>query len=227
MKIIAHARNGFRTKFGVPRQTTADSCLVTHIVFTPEYRIPEALRGIETFSHLWIIWGFDKVERGEASSESSEWSPTVRPPRLGGNVRLGVFATRSPNRPNRIALSSVRLLRVDATDEGKVLVVQGADMCDGTPIYDIKPYIPYTDAHTDATGGFTDTNASRRLTVTWRNNTEIPLTIRSELTEILAADPRPAYHNDPNRIYGLQYSNYEVKFRVQDNNVIVTDILPD
>ena len=198
------------------------------------------MRGIEQFSHLWIIWGFD--DSNAPQTEGSQWSPTVRPPRLGGNQRLGVFATRSPNRPNRIALSSVRLLRIEQTAEGHVLVVQGADMKNGSPVYDIKPYIPYTDSHPDAIGGFTDTTPAHKLNVVWTdkansdfqeiqktgaNQTSSNLvTTREEINEILAADPRPAYHNDPQRIYGFEYNGCEIKFRVtQEHIVYVTAVI--
>ncbi len=257
MKVIATAHNGFHSKFGVPRQTESDSVLLTRIVFTPEYRVGEALRGIEAFSHLWLIWGFETpFAGGEKHYTEAEWSPTVRPPRLGGNTRVGVFATRSPNRPNRIALSSVRLLKVEDTPEGKTLLVQGADMMDGTPIYDIKPYLPYTDCHPDATGGFTDAAPKRRLRVVWENEESQGRALKSkvesseferseafstnierseafstingqshkEIEEIIAADPRPAYHNDAERIYAFDYADFNIRFKVEGNTATILHI---
>lgn len=218
LEVIAHARNGFHSKFGVPRQTSQNSCLITRIVFEPQFRQKEALRGIEEFSHLWLIWGFTDFE-------GTPFSPTVRPPRLGGNTRVGVFATRSPNRPNHLALSSVRLIRKEETHEGIVLVVQGADMTDGTPIYDIKPYIPYTDAHHDATGGFTDYSSAPKLSVNWpEDERSLSPSLKAQLTEILSADPRPQYHDDPDRIYGLTYDNMEIKFSVSNGIANVRSI---
>ena len=223
LKTIAYARNGFHDKFGIPRQTLSDTQLLTRIVFTPEYRVREALRGIEGFSHLWLLWGFHRMPAGMAVGGDGErvgWSPTVRPPRLGGNIRMGVFATRSPNRPNPIGLSSVRLLRVeDSATEGRVLVVSGADMMDGTPVYDIKPYLAYTDAHPDAMDGFAGGGLSERLQVVWE--CVPPQTRKQELEEVLSYDPRPRYQDDADRIYRLDYAGYAVSFRVEGKRLIV------
>lgn len=218
MIVIARAHNGYKQKFGIPRQSGRASSVVTRIVFEPDFRMQEALRGIESFSHLWLIWGF---------SANSGWSPTVRPPRLGGNRRLGVFATRSPFRPNPVGLSSVRLERVEKTQsEGLVLVVSGADLMDGTPIYDIKPYLPYTDIHTDAVGGFAMNGADYRLQVVIPEILKEKLSedIIRDLTDILSEDPRPAYKNDGDEEYGLTYSNYNIRFKVQDRKATVIQI---
>ena len=212
MEIIARIHNDFPTKFGLPRQSGLAPSLRSKIVFEPAYRVPEALRGLEGFSHIWLIWGF---------SESKGWSPTVRPPRLGGNVRMGVFATRSPFRPNPIGLSSVRLEAIEKDgDYGLVLVVSGADLMDGTPIYDIKPYLPGADAHPDATSGFVGEHPQVLLEV------EIAPGLTAELSdaklatlrEILAQDPRPAYHAgqpDTDRTYGLSYAGRDIHFIVE------------
>ena len=215
---IAYARNGFSQKFGIPRQSREESCLLTQIVFAPEYRVREALRGIEGYSHLWLIWGFSDNKPGES------WSPTVRPPRLGGNKREGVFATRSPYRPNPLGLSSVRLLRVEETPaEGLILLVAGADLMDGTPIYDIKPYLSYTDAHPDARNGFAEATKDYKVPVEWL--TAAPEErIRMALEEILSQNPIPSYQNDPDRIYGLEYDGVEVHFSVAQNKVLVKKI---
>ena len=220
MKIIAHIRSDFPTKFGLPRQSGLVSELRAEIVFEPEYRNPDALRGLEGFSHLWIIWEFSEAKR-------DIWSPTVRPPRLGGNTRMGVFATRSPFRPNPIGLSCVEILGIRQDKElGPVIEVGGADLMDGTPIYDIKPYIPYADAHPEAKEGFTAQNQEYRLEV------EIPEEMQKQLLPdkldglygILAQDPRPSYQDDPERVYGFEYAGYEVKFRVNGNTLCVVDI---
>lgn len=214
---IAFARNGFTDKFGIPRQVREHSRLLTRIVFCPEYRSEEAIRGIEAFSHLWLLWGFHTVP------ETSHPSLTVRPPRLGGNVRMGVFATRSPFRPNPIGLTSVRLIEVEHTAQGPVLVVEGADMLDGTPIYDIKPYLGYCDSHPDARDGFVDTTPRTLLTVVWPE--PVPKGCpREELEEILSQDPRPAYQHDAQRIYGLDYSGWNIRFRVEDTSLYILDI---
>lgn len=185
------------------------------IVFEPEYRCEDAVRGLESFSHIWLIWCFSE-------SVSEKWSPTVRPPRLGGNVRMGVFATRSPFRPNPIGLSSVELERVELTpDRGPVLHVLGADLMDNTPIYDIKPYIAYADSHPDAKGGFTDRVEFKKLRVCLPENADAP----DGLEAVLENDPRPRYHDDPERIYGMQYAGREVKFRVYDGTVYVISIV--
>ena len=218
MKVIARIRSDFKTKFGIPRQSGLVPELVGKIVFEPEYRDPEALRGITGYTHLWLVWEFSEMIR------EGKWSPTVRPPRLGGNTRVGVFATRSPNRPNPIGLSSVRLLSVEKTEnEGTVLLVSGADLMDGTPIYDIKPYLPLSDCHPDAIGGFSDGKKDYALAV------EIPDEIVSglpadkieALRAILSEDPRPSYQNDPEREYGFPFAGYEIRFRVSDGILTV------
>ena len=219
MKIIARIRNDYDGKFGVPRQSGLVEEVVSTIVFEPEYRVPEALRGIEAFSHLWLIWAFDRTER-------ENWSPTVRPPRLGGNQRIGVFATRSPYRPNPIGLSCVRLIGVGKESEGTVLKVAGADLVNGTPIYDIKPYLPYADCKTDATGGFTDRTEKRRVEV------EIPEEPAGKMDEerlqalkaVLREDPRPAYQEDPERVYAFEFGGKHVEFRVENGVLTVLRI---
>ncbi len=226
MKVIARIENRFTGKFGIPRQSGLADTEEARIVFLPEYRNPDALRGIEGYSHLWILWDFSEAERKEA------WSPTVRPPRLGGNTRMGVFATRSPYRPNPIGLSSVRLVLVETdTPEGPVLVVSGADLMNGTPIYDIKPYLPYTDCHTDATSGFAGEYVDYRLAVDLPANVEAEALalgmdegMLQDLQNVLSLDPRPAYQNDPERRYGMSYGDYEVSFFVSDNRIQVSNI---
>ena len=211
MKVIAHIHTDFPTKFGIPRQSGIIASLQGCIVFEPEYRIIEAVRGLEAFSHIWILWEFSQAVR-------DTWSPTVRPPRLGGNVRKGVFATRSPFRPNPIGLSSVRLEKVEIDpDLGPVLYVSGIDLMDGSPIYDIKPYIAYTDSHPDAVSGFASTPAEYLLDVDFPKNLlqKVPERQRESLIEILAHDPRPQYQNDPERVYGLAFGGIEVKFKVE------------
>lgn len=204
---IAFARNGFTDKFGIPRQASKHTRLRTRIVFCPMYRSEDAIRGIEEFSHLWLIWGFHEVP------ETDHPALTVRPPRLGGNTRVGVFATRSPYRPNPVGLTSVRLIEVQHTQDGPVLVVEGADMLDGTPIYDIKPYLGYCDCHPDSRNGFVDTTPRILLTVAWPEQLPEDLPLQ-ELQEILEQDPRPAYHNDPERAYGIDYAGWNIRFRV-------------
>lgn len=216
---IATMRSAFPTKFGIPRQSGLVTELKSTIVFEPPYRNPEMLRGIEGFSHLWLIWSF--------SQSGDHWSPTVRPPRLGGNQRMGVFATRSPFRPNNIGLSSVRLERVELhTPEGPVLHVSGADLMDGTPIFDIKPYIPYADCHPEATEGFTGQVEMQALTVEIPPEllARFPVEKRDALVGVLAQDPRPRYQADASRVYGLEFGGYEVKFTVSDQILTVTDI---
>lgn len=216
MKMIARIHTPFKTKFGIPRQSGVASDVKGEIVFEPEYREAEAVRGLEGFSHIWLIWCFS-----EAVTE--KWSPTVRPPRLGGNVRMGVFATRSPFRPNPIGLSSVKLEKIEYSPErGPVLHVRGADLMDGTPIYDIKPYIAYADSHPDAKGGFTDSSEFKKLSVTLTEGLSDPLP--DGLGDVLANDPRPRYHNDPQRVYGMEYDGHEVKFRVCGDELIVLSI---
>ena len=221
IKVIARIRSDFKTKFGVPRQSGLVEALRARIVFEPEYRNADALRGIEGFSHLWLIWQFSEAVR-------EDWSPTVRPPRLGGNERMGVFATRSPFRPNPIGLSCVRLERVDLTNpRGPVLHVAGADLMDGTPIYDIKPYIPYADCHPEATEGFTGQVEMQELTVTIppEQLSRFPADKRDALIGVLTQDPRPRYQADANRVYGLEFGGYEIKFRVDSQTLTVTDII--
>ncbi|MBR6868315.1 MAG: tRNA (N6-threonylcarbamoyladenosine(37)-N6)-methyltransferase TrmO [Bacteroidales bacterium] len=213
MEVIARIHNDFPTKFGLPRQSSLAPSLRSKIVFEPAFRVPEALRGLDGFSHIWLIWGF---------SESEGWSPTVRPPRLGGNVRMGVFATRSPFRPNPIGLSSVRLEGIETDGEnGLVLIVTGADLMDGTPIYDIKPYLPGVDAHPEATDGFVGAHPQTLLTVELDPSLTAVLSAgqQAALREILAQDPRPAYHAgqpDSGRIYGLSYAGRDIHFTVCD-----------
>ncbi len=212
MNIIGRIGTDFPTKFGIPRQSGVVKELKGRIVFEPEYRNEDALRGIEGFSHLWLIWQFsENVREG--------WSPTVRPPILGGNTRVGVFATRSPFRPNPIGLSSVKLegVEVDPHD-GTVLVVSGADLMDGTPILDIKPYIPYADSHPEATEGFRSGGWNRMLEVDFPEELleKVPESHRQALIGVLANDPRPSYHNDPDRVYGMPFGDVEVKFSVNE-----------
>ena len=228
---IAVARNGFTDKFGIPRQSHEESCIETRIVFEPAYRVREALRGIEGYSHLWLIWGFsqcvmDKGQRTKGVTETPAWSPTVRPPRLGGNTRMGVFATRSPFRPNALGLSSVCLLRIEDTpQDGTVLVVSGADLLDGTPIYDIKPYLSYSDSHPDARNGFGEATRNYRLAVEAPAGVLKPALVQGcpwqALQEILSQDPRPAYQHDPMCVYHLDYAGWAVAFRVEDNRLKV------
>lgn len=220
MITIAHIHTDFKTKFGVPRQSGLVDGLEAKIVFEPQYRNADALRGLEGFSHIWLLWDFSEAHKAEG-----EWSPTVRPPRLGGNKRMGVFATRSPFRPNNIGLSSVRVSRIELnTPEGPVIYVEGADLMDGTPILDIKPYLPFTDCHPEATGGYTDqTRQQEPLEV------EIPQEVArlfSEkqlrgLQQILASDPRPHYIQDNTRVYAMEYGTHEVKFTVDGNHLTV------
>ncbi len=208
-------------KFGIPRQAGIVEELEGRIVFEPAFRDPEALRGIEGFSHLWLIWEFSENRR-------ENWSPTVRPPRLGGNARLGVFATRSPFRPNALGLSCVRLLGLERDEkDGPVLRVAGADLMDGTPIYDIKPYVPYADCRPDASAGFAP-DPGRRLEVVFRPGLEerIPAEKRAALTGILANDPRPRYQNDPRRLYGLCFGAQNLRFRVEGETLTVVEIEP-
>ena len=219
VKFIARVRSDFQTKFGIPRQSGLVEELESRVVFEPEFRNPDALRGIEGFSHLWLIWQFSAAVRGG-------WSPTVRPPRLGGNARMGVFATRSPFRPNPIGLSCVRLLGVEHGAEGPVLRVAGADLMDGTPILDIKPYLPYVDCRPEAVGGFAPAAPEQRLTVECPPEllATLPEGSRAALLGVLAEDPRPAYQNDPERVYGFGFAGLEVKFSVADGRLTVRDI---
>ena len=248
LKVIAYAHNGHTDKFGIPRQSRDESPILTRIVFEPEYCIPEALRGIEGYSHLWLIWGFSEVQRTdvrctkdvrgeEGTKEEMSWSPTVRPPRLGGNTRIGVFATRSPFRPNPIGLSSVRLVKAYSRPlpEGKgvscELLVSGADVLDGTPIYDIKPYLSFSDSHPDAINGFAEETKNRTLKVDWKAVQDLDITstkprqdLEREISYILSQDPRPGYQDDPEREYKMDYAGWCVTFRVQDGTVFVEKI---
>lgn len=220
MKIIATMHSAFPSKFGIPRQSGLVPELRSAIVFEPEYRNPDALRGLEGFSHLWLIWSFSKAVR-------ETWSPTVRPPRLGGNTRMGVFATRSPFRPNPIGLSSVKLEGVEHhPDLGPVIHVSGADLLDGTPIFDIKPYLPYTDAHPEALGGFTTGYQGYRLEVVFPPEllALVPEQEREALTGVLAQDPRPSYQEDPERVYGMAFRALDVKFTVRDQVLTVVAV---
>ena len=222
IKTIAHIHTEFPTKFGVPRQSGLVDTLRGRIVFEPEYRNADALRGLEGFSHLWLIWQFSKAKR-------QSWSPTVRPPRLGGNMRMGVFATRSPFRPNAIGLSSVRLVDIDySSPDAPAIIVAGADLMDGTPIFDIKPYLPYTDCHIDAKGGFTDTHIAAmdkiEVNISTALSSVIPKQTLDALIGTLECDPRPRYQHDPDRIYGMEFLDYDVKFVVDGDSLTVTDI---
>lgn len=219
LKIIARIETDFKTKFGIPRQSGLVD-LEALIVFEPEYRNDDALRGIEDYSHLWLIWNFSAAER-------DVWSPTVRPPRLGGNKRMGVFATRSPFRPNPIGLSSVKLLGTVKTAKGTALRVSGADLMNGTPIYDIKPYLPYTDCHPDAVGGFADQRLKDSLEVDFPDEllNLIPQNKKAALLELLSEDPRPHYISDCERVYGFEFADFEIKFRVENNLLIVVDVV--
>ena len=220
LKIIAEIRSDFPTKFGIPRQSGLVPELEALVVFRPEYRVPEALRGIEGYSHLWLLWEFSETKR-------EGWRPTVRPPRLGGNRRVGVFASRSPFRPNAIGLSCVKLLAVEHHPEwGTVLRVAGADLMNGTPIYDIKPYLPHADCHPEATGGYSAEGLAHALTVIippeWEE--KIPPAHRAALRAVLAQDPRPAYQQDSERIYGFPFAGLEVHFTVTDEVLTVCEI---
>lgn len=219
---IAHIRSDFSTKFGVPRQSGLVEELTAQVVFTPEYRDASALRGLDGFSHIWLIWEFSQAKR-------EGWSPTVRPPRLGGNKRLGVFATRSPFRPNPIGLSCVRLVEVRRDRElGPVLIVAGADLMDGTPIYDIKPYLPYADCKPDAAGGFASVPKGASLEVDCPTELleAVPEDKRLALLAVLAQDPRPQYQDDPGRVYGMSFAGLEVKFRVEGDRLTVVELGP-
>ena len=220
MKIIAKIYTEFDEKFGIPRQSGLVEETVGKIVFEPEYRNPEALRGIDGYSHLWLIWQFSKAIR-------EEWSPTVRPPRLGGNKRMGVFATRSPYRPNPIGLSSVKLIEVRQTDtEGTVLIVGGADLLSGTPIYDIKPYLAFTDSHPEAKGGFADGVKEYEIEVELSENAKANLGSGEEkkLISLLRQDPRPSYKSEDEKIYGMKLGGKEIKFKYENCKLIVTEI---
>ncbi len=220
IQVIARMHSDFATKFGIPRQSGLVEALRSTIVFEPEFRNPDALRGIEEFSHLWVIWQFSGAVR-------QGWSPTVRPPRLGGNTRMGVFATRSPFRPNNLGLSSVKLLGVEHTEAyGTVLHVGGADLMDGTPIFDIKPYIPYGDCHPEATGGFTDRAGEFLLHVDFPPALleRLPESKRDAAVGVLSHDPRPSYQRKPDRIYGLTFAGFDIRFRVEEGTLTVVDV---
>lgn len=220
IQVIARMKSDFSSKFGIPRQSGLVQELRSTIIFEPEFRNPDALRGLEDFSHLWLIWQFSEAVR-------SGWSPTVRPPRLGGNTRMGVFATRSPFRPNNLGLSCVRLLGLEQTKEyGTVIHVAGADLLDGTPIFDIKPYIPYADAQPDALGGFTTKADDYLLTVDFPDALlqQLPKDKQAAAIGVLAHDPRPSYQRDSDRVYGLQFAGFDIRFTVNEKTLTVTEI---
>lgn len=218
---IAYIHTEFPEKFGIPRQSGLASGLRAEIVFEPDYRNPDALRGLEGFSHLWLIWEF-------SANKSGGWQPTVRPPRLGGNAHMGVFATRSPFRPNPLGLSCVRIESIDFTDDrGPVITVCGADLMDGTPVYDIKPYISYADCHQDAVCGYVDSLGERKKEVIIQESAVGVIEddrVESALIETLSLDPRPTYHDDPDRVYGMSFAGYNVKFVVDDDTITVISI---
>ena len=217
IQIIARMKSDFSTKFGIPRQSGLVEELRSTIIFEPEFRNPDALRGIDGYSHLWLIWQFSEAVR-------TEWSPTVRPPRLGGNTRMGVFATRSPFRPNSLGLSSVKLLGIEHTEEfGTVLHVGGADLMDGTPIFDIKPYIPYGDCHPEATGGFTDTAGEFLLKVNFPEYllNQLPNGKQQAAIGVLSHDPRPSYQRQPDRVYGISFAGFDIRFTVEEDVLTV------
>jgi len=219
MKTIAHIYNDFDEKFGIPRQSGLTP-VISRVVFEKEYSVKEAFRGLEGFSHLWLIWKFSKAER-------ESWSPTVRPPRLGGNTRMGVFATRSPFRPNSIGLSSVKLVKIDLENpDGVTLYVEGADILNGTPVLDVKPYLAYTDSHPNASGGFSlsDKSAVLGVEVPESVKKEIPCEKYDSLISVLAQDPRPQYQDEPERIYTMAFGGMDVSFRVENHTLFVTKI---
>ena len=220
IQVIARMCSDFPTKFGIPRQSGLVNELESTIVFEPEFQNSDTLRGIEGYSHLWIIWQFSQAVR-------QDWSPTVRPPRLGGNIRMGVFATRSPFRPNNLGLSCVRLLSVEQTErDGTVLHVAGADLMDGTPIFDIKPYIPYSDAFPNAVGGFTDTADDFLLDVSFPSHllSRLPMRKQQAAIGVLSHDPRPSYQKKPDRIYGLTFAGFDIRFTVNEKTLTVIDV---
>ena len=220
INIIARMKSDFPSKFGIPRQSGLVEDLRSTIIFEPEFRNSDALRGLEDFSHLWIIWQFSEAVR-------KQWTPTIRPPRLGGNTRMGVFATRSPFRPNNLGLSSVKIIGLEHTEKyGTVIHVAGADLMDGTPIFDIKPYIPYSDCHPDATGGFTDTAKDFILKVDIPDTLlrKLPQSKHAALIGVLSHDPRPSYQEDPNRIYGISFAGFNIRFQVNQSTLHVLEI---
>ncbi|MBE7055090.1 MAG: tRNA (N6-threonylcarbamoyladenosine(37)-N6)-methyltransferase TrmO [Ruminococcaceae bacterium] len=219
MKIIAHIKTDFKEKFGIPRQSGLIPETMGVIIFEKEYRVAEAVRGLEEFSHIWLLWEFSKSRR-------EGWSPTVRPPLLGGNKRMGVFATRSPFRPNPIGLSCVKLEQVRYSKaDGPILLVSGADILDGTPIYDIKPYLPYADSHPEATGGFTECLPQRKLDIKieCEGFFDLPKNRQKEIADILSFNPTPSYKED-GKIYGMKYSDYEIKFKIEGKILYITEI---
>lgn len=221
LKVIARIHTDLPEKFGLPRQSGLIPELRGRIIFEPEYRNADAVRGVEDFSHLWLIWQFSEAVR-------QDWSPTVRPPRLGGNTRLGVFATRSPFRPNSLGLSCVKLLGIEQTKDGTVLHISGADLMDGTPIFDIKPYIPYADAHPDAVGGFTDTAGEFLLQVDFPADllSLLPEAKRAAAIGVLSHDPRPSYQRKPGRVYGLPFAGFDIRFTVEEDRLTVCEVVP-
>ncbi len=220
MKPIGWVRSDFQSKFGIPRQSGLVEALQAQVVFAPEYRVKEAFRGLEGFSHIWLLWEFSQSVR-------KEWSPTVRPPRLGGNQRMGVFATRSPFRPNPLGLSCVKLEKIELEGpEGPVLHIRGADLLDGTPVFDIKPYLPYADCRPEASGGFAPDTPGGKLSVELPPELaeKVPPKKLSALLGVLAGDPRPSYQNDPDRVYGMAFAGLEIKFRVENETLSVLDV---
>ncbi len=220
MKIIARIESDFKEKFGIPRQSGIAEDIEARIVFEPEYRVKEALRGLDGYSHIWLVWEFSEAKR-------EVWSPTVRPPRLGGNKRMGVFATRSPYRPNPIGLSSVKLLRIESTpDRGDTLIVSGTDLLDGTPIYDIKPYLSFTDSHPEAVGGFAEPvmNYALKVEICKELFAKIEKSKQNALIKLLEQDPRPSYQDDPMREYGFRFASYEIFFKVDGDTLTVTRV---
>ena len=218
--VIARMKSDFPGKFGIPRQSGLVEQLHSTIIFEPEFRNSDALRGLEDFSHLWIIWQFSEAVR-------KDWSPTIRPPRLGGNTRMGVFATRSPFRPNNLGLSSVKIIGLEQTEKhGTVIHVAGADLMDGTPIFDIKPYIPYSDCHPEASGGFTDTAKDFILEVNVPDEllNKLPPAKREALLGVLSHDPRPSYQNSPDRVYGLSFAGFDIRFTVVEKTLCVLEV---
>ena len=219
MKIIARIKSDFPTKFAIPRQSGLVEELDSYIVFEKDYSVPEAFRGLEDFSHLWVIWGFSEFAQ-------KQWSPTVRPPRLGGNKRMGVFATRSPNRPNSIGLSCVRIKRIIHSEQGTVIQISGADMMDSTPVYDIKPYLPFTDCRENAKSGFCEHISEQMLKVEYEDDTlnKLEADKRAALIKLISQDPRPSYQNDSERMYGFEFAGFEVKFKVQEDTAQILSI---
>ena len=222
LKPIAYIQNDFTTKFGVPRQSNLVEDIRSVILFENEYRSTEAVRGLDSFSYLWLIWGFSEAE-------NHSWVPTVRPPKLGGNTHMGVFATRSPFRPNSLGLSSVKLDKIEySAEQGPAIYVKGADLMNGTPIYDIKPYLPYTDSHPNALAGFTENNPRTRLlqvSFAQKLAESLPKETQQLLRSLLAQDPRPSYHNDPSRVYGMAFGSMDVKFSVDGETLFIHDVV--